>query len=77
VNDKEETKNKPVLCECKNQYKLGISAIKFNFTQSESFSERRERKKNTRKRKERSLLKKYYNTKPDMFMNEFMTQKSA
>lgn len=75
MNDKEETKNKPVFCECKNLYKLGISAIKFNFTQNESFSERRERKNKKKKRKK--LVKKYYNTKPDMFMNEFMTQKSA
>jgi hypothetical protein len=55
VNDKEETKNKPVLCECKNLYKLGISAIKFNFTPSESFSERRERK--TKKKKRKKLVK--------------------
>lgn len=52
MNDKEETKNKPVLCECKNLYKLGISAIKFNFTPSESFSERRERKNKKKEKKE-------------------------
>lgn len=68
-----------MLCECKNLYKLGISAIKnlilleARASQSEEKGEKR-RKKNE---KERSLLKKNITTpKPDMFMNEFMTQKS-
>lgn len=62
-----------MLSECRNLYKLGISAIKVNFTPSE----RKEKQEKENEDEEKLVKAKYYNTKPDMFMNEFMTLKSA